>query len=174
MNRTEPLKPKTNDVKTIDRSYLESARLEDLHLEDERTMGRLPTAKITQGQLEAVALRFRGELEHSLHRARTSATAAISENVLIIEIAHSLSVAEHNLIRRTSGRSFFQHYVEKLAEQMHPTFVAHIEDILPVSVTYSCVRVEGDNDSITFSFGIRTHVCWTKTMTDASLTRDYA
>lgn len=131
------------------------------------------TAKITSGQLEAVALRFRQELNELLQRKGTGATATIRDGVLTIDIAHSLSAAEHNLMRRTSGREFVQHYFEELAEQMYPNFVDHIEHILPVSVTYSAVRVDCDRDRILFSFGIRKNICWTEAFIEGRPYHDY-
>lgn len=126
------------------------------------------TCRVTQGQLEAIALRVRDELGNSLHRMGTAAHATIEGNVLKVEIEHSLSAAEHNMMRRTSGRNFFQHYLEELSEQIYPTFGKHIEDILPVRVTFSEVNVDGVHDSIIFTFGVQQRARWTKIAEDLS------
>lgn len=116
--------------------------------------------RITEGQLEALAMRFREELATSLRRAGTAATATLDENVLSVRIEHSLAAAEHHLMRRAAGREFFQHYIEELVEQMYPTFTRHVEHILPCSVTYTGVKVDCDNDCIIFTFGLRHHPDW--------------
>lgn len=141
---------------------------------DERDVDEVSDTKITSGQLEAVALRFHAELDNLFQRTGTGTIATLDNGVLSIEINHSLSAAEHNLMRRASGRDFFQHYLEELAEKMYPMFVKHIEDILPVFVTYSRVQVECVKDSIIFSFGVRTKVCWAESMAEAHNYRDYA
>lgn len=111
--------------------------------------------RVTEGQLEAVAFRVRDELRSSLHRTGSAAHATMQEGVLKVEIEHGLSAAEHNLMRPTSGRNFLQRYIEKVAEQMYPKFTEQIESILPVNVKFSEVKVDGERDSIVFTFGIR-------------------
>lgn len=111
--------------------------------------------RITQGQLDAVVFRLREELDKSLRRAGTAASASITENVLTVRVEHSLTAAEHHLMRRASGRTFFQHYIEELAEQVYPTFAHHVEHILSCTVTYTNVKVECENDRIVFAFGLR-------------------
>lgn len=137
-------------------------------------MNSLPTSAstVTSGQLEAVALRFRVELDKSLHRSGTGAQAMIDGNVLTVEIEHSLSTAEHNLTRQAAGRHFFHHYIEELAEQMYPVLVKHIEDILPIYVTDPGVDVDCEKDSIVFSFSIRARNCWTETLLESAGYRD--
>ncbi len=111
--------------------------------------------RITQGQLDAIAMRCREELDASLRRTGTAAVATLRENVLTVCIEHSLAAAEHQLMRREVGRAFFQHYIEELAEQMYPDFLRHVEGILPCTVTYTRVRVDCENDCILFVFGLR-------------------
>ena len=129
--------------------------------------------RITQGQLEALSARFHEEFDSSFQRAGTGVTATVDENVLTIVVHHSLAAAEHNLMRRTSGREFFQRYVEELAEQMYPTFVRHIEGILPCTVTYSNVKVDCENDSTAFSFGMRPKMCWSAAIAEANHYREH-
>ncbi|MEM7134522.1 MAG: Na-translocating system protein MpsC family protein [Chloroflexota bacterium] len=106
---------------------------------------KLGNKRITQGQLDAVAMRCREELDVSLRRAGTAAIATIDENVLTVRIEHSLSAAEHQLMRRASGRTFFQHYIEELVEQVYPTFSHHVEHTsylvqLPILTSRSSVK----------------------------------
>lgn len=116
--------------------------------------------RATQGQLEAVAMRCREELDASLRRTGTAARASLKDDVLYVRVEHSLAPAEHNLMRRAAGRDFFQHYIEELAEQIHPAFQRHVENILPCSVTYIRVKVDCDDDCITFTFGLRPRLTW--------------
>ena len=116
--------------------------------------------RITEGQLEAIALRCREELDASLRRAGTNAVATLKENVLTVRVEHSLAAAEHNLMRNTAGREFFQHYIEELAEQIYPTFAYHVQQILPCTVSYTRVKVDCDSDSIIFNFGVRPSYQW--------------
>ena len=81
--------------------------------------------------------------------------ATLNDNVLTVRVEHSLAAAEHQLMRRETGRAFFQHYIEELAEQMYPEFRRHVEHILPCRVTYVQVKVDCDADSIVFTFGLR-------------------
>ena len=111
--------------------------------------------RITEGQLEAIAMRCRTELSHSLRRTGTGTVAKLVENVLTVRVEHSLAAAEHQLMRRADGRAFFQHYIEELAEQMYPEFRRHVEQILPCSVTFTRVTVDCESDSIVFAFGLR-------------------
>ena len=111
--------------------------------------------RVTSGQLQAVAMRCREELDASLRRTGTAAVASVQENVLTVRVEHSLAAAEHHLMRRAEGRAFFQHYVEELAEQIYPDFLRHVEQILPCTVTYMRVKVDCDSDSIVFTFGLR-------------------
>ncbi len=119
---------------------------------------------ITPGQLEAVALRCREELATSLRRAGTKAVATLKENVLTVQVEHSLTAAEHNLMRKAAGREFFQHYIEELAEQIYPTFAYHVQQILPCTVHYTRVKVDCDSDSIIFSFGVHPSLYWSATI----------
>lgn len=116
--------------------------------------------RITEGQLEAVAMRCREELEASMRRFGTTAVAALQNNVLTVTVEHSLTAAEHNLMRKSAGREFFQHYMEELTEQMVPAFAQHVQQILPCMVRYTRVKVDCDSDSIIFSFGVRPSVYW--------------
>lgn len=116
--------------------------------------------RATPGQLEAVAMRCREELHASLRRMGTGSTATLRENILDVRVEHSLAPAEHNLMRRAAGRDFFQHYIEELAEQMHPAFQHHVESILPCSVTYIRVKVDCDDDCIVFTFGLSPRPTW--------------
>lgn len=111
--------------------------------------------RITEGQLEAIAMRCRTELGHSLRRTGTGTVATLVGNVLTVRVEHSLAAAEHQLMRRADGRAFFQHYIEELAEQMYPEFRRHVEQILPCSVTFTRVTVDCESDSIVFAFGLR-------------------
>lgn len=120
--------------------------------------------RITDGQLQAVAMRCREELEASLRRFGTTAEAVLQDNVLTVKVEHSLSAAEHNLMRKSAGREFFQHYMEELTEQMMSTFVHHVQHILPCSVRYTRVKVDCDSDSIIFSFGVRPSMYWAGSM----------
>jgi uncharacterized protein YbcI len=133
------------------------------------------TIRATPGQLEAVAMRCREELDVSLRRTGTGTTAAIKDDVLSVRVEHSLAPAEHNLMRRAAGRDFFQHYIEELAEQMHPAFQRHVESILPCTVTYIRVRVDCDNDCIVFTFGLRPRPTWReRLMADQEARTSYA
>ena len=125
--------------------------------------------RVTQGQLDAVALRCREELDASLRRAGTAAIATIDENVLTVRIEHSLTAAERHLMRRASGRAFFQHYIEELAEQIYPTFAQHVEQILPYTVTYTHVKVECESDSIVFTFGLRSQPSWAQAVNEMNM-----
>ena len=123
--------------------------------------GRAPAwqqTRVTQGQLDAIALRCRQVLDQSMQRVGSDAVAALNEDVLTLRVEHSLAAAEHQIMRRASGRQFFQHYVEELAEQVYPEFTQQIEAILPYAVTYSRVRVDCEGDCIIFSFGLRSRV----------------
>jgi uncharacterized protein YbcI len=111
--------------------------------------------RITEGQLEAIAMRCRAELDHSLRRTGTGTVTKLAENVLTVRVEHSLAAAEHQLMRRADGRAFFQHYIEELAEQMYPEFRRHVEQILPCTVTFTRVTVDCERDSIVFAFGLR-------------------
>ncbi|MCB0080813.1 MAG: DUF2294 family protein [Caldilineaceae bacterium] len=122
--------------------------------------------RITEGQLEAVAMRCREELDVSLRRAGTNAVATLRENQLTVRVEHSLSAAEQNLMRKAAGRAFFQRYMEELAEQVYPTFAYHVQHILPCSVTYTQVQVDCESDSIIFRFGLRPSLYWTSDMAD--------
>lgn len=124
------------------------------------TTNRNWSERITEGQLEAVAMRCREELEASLRRFGTTAVAELQDNVLTVKVEHSLSAAEHNLMRKSAGREFFQHYIEELTEQMMPAFARHVQHILPCTVRYTRVRVDCDSDSIIFSFGVRPSMYW--------------
>lgn len=128
---------------------------------------RRSKTRVTPGQLEAIAMRCREELERSLRRTGTGAIATLAENILTVRVEHSLAAAEHNLMRRAAGREFFQHYVEELAEQIYPDFARHVESILPYAVTYTRVRVDCDSDSIIFTFGLRPRASWGQTLVDA-------
>lgn len=121
--------------------------------------------RATQGQLEAVAMRCREELDVSLRRTGTAAIATLKEDILAVRVEHSLAPAEHNLMRRAAGRDFFQHYIEELAEQMYPAFQRHVESILPCTVTYTRVRVDCDDDAIVFTFGLRPRPTWKERLT---------
>lgn len=112
-------------------------------------------ARVTQGQLDAVAMRCRAVLDDSLQRVGSAAVATLAENVLVLRVEHSLAAAEHQLMRRASGRQFFQHYVEELAEQIYPDFTHHIENLLPVAVTHNRVKVDCEGDCLVFTFGLR-------------------
>ncbi|MEZ4657461.1 MAG: Na-translocating system protein MpsC family protein [Caldilineaceae bacterium] len=122
--------------------------------------------RITQGQLEAIAMRCREELDASLRRSGTAAVATIKENILTVQVEHSLAAAEQNLMRRTAGREFFQRYIEELVEQIYPTFARHVEHILPSTVTYTRVRVDCDSDSIVFTFGLRPRLSWSQSISN--------
>ena len=124
--------------------------------------------RVTQGQLEAIAFRFREELKQSLQRAGTEAIATIDKNVLTVRIEQSLSTAEQQLMRRAAGRTFFQHYIEELAEQVYPTFTRHVEQILSCTVTYHSVKVDCESDCIVFTFGLRPQRSWANTVNDMS------
>ena len=113
--------------------------------------------RITQGQLEAVAMRCREELGRSLGRTGTAAIAEFNDSVLTIRVEHSLTAAEHQLMRRATGRAFFQYYVEELAEQMFPDFRHHVEQILPCAVTFMRVKVHCEEDCIIFTFGLHSN-----------------
>ncbi|MEZ4615910.1 MAG: Na-translocating system protein MpsC family protein [Caldilineaceae bacterium] len=123
--------------------------------------------RITEGQLQAVALRCREELEASLRRTGTRAVASLQESVLTVEVEHSLSAAEHHLMRKETGREFFQHYIEELAEQMYPTFAHHVQQILSCAVRYTRVRVDCERDSIIFQFGVRPSSHWGEILPEA-------
>lgn len=131
---------------------------------DSISLGLTPDAvrqpRVTSGQLEAIAMRCREELNASLRRRGTAAFATIKENVLTVRIEHILAAAEHNLMQRASGRDFFQHYIEELAEQIYPTFVHHVEQILSHTVTYTRVKVDCESDSLIFVFGLRPQPAW--------------
>lgn len=116
--------------------------------------------RVTEGQLDAVAMRCREELDVSLRRAGTNAVATLRDTQLIVRVEHSLSAAEQNLMRKAAGREFFQHYIEELAEQMYPTFAYHVQHILPCTVTYTQVQVDCESDSIVFRFGLRPSLYW--------------
>ena len=123
--------------------------------------GRAPAwqqSRVTQGQLDAVALRCRQVLDESMQRVGSCAVAALNEGVLTLRVEHSLAAAEHQVMRRATGRQLFQHYVEELAEQVYPEFAQQIENILPYAVTYARVKVDCDGDCIVFSFGLRSRV----------------
>ena len=120
--------------------------------------------RVTDGQLDAIAARCREELYASLRRADTAAVATIDENVLTVRIEHSLTAAEHHLMRRAAGRVFFQHYIEELAEQIYPAFGRHVEQILGCTVTYTHVKVDCESDSIVFTFGLRPQPSWAQAM----------
>lgn len=155
-------------------NYLNVAETASAYPSDGQEERAVSESKITNGQLKAVALRFQADFENLLQRTGSGASASIVDNILSVKIEHSLSVAEHNLMRQTKGRDFFQHYIEELAEQMYPTLVEHIEDILPVSVTYSGVKVECAKDAIVFLFNIQTNRCWTQTLVESFNYKDYA
>lgn len=124
--------------------------------------------RVTSGQLEAIAMRCHAELKESLRRGGTAAVAVLKENVLTVSVEHILAAAEQNLMRRSAGREFFQHYMEELMEQIYPMIARHVEQILPYSVTYARVKVDCESDSIIFSFGLRPRPNWAHTMTEAS------
>jgi uncharacterized protein YbcI len=111
--------------------------------------------RVTEGQLDAVAMRCREELAISLRRTGTDTVATLVQDVLTVRVEHSLTAAEQHLMRRSEGRAFFQHYIEELAEQIHSELKRHVEHILPYSVTYVRVVVDCDNDCILFRFGLR-------------------
>lgn len=111
--------------------------------------------RITAGQLQALAMRVREELNTALWRSGDGAVATIKDSVLTVRVEHSLAAAEHHLMRRASGRAFFQHYVEELAEQIYPDLARHVEHILPCLVTYMRVHVDCEEDCIIFTFGLR-------------------
>jgi uncharacterized protein YbcI len=113
------------------------------------------TVRVTQGQLDAVAARCRSVLDESLQRTGSGAVAALNAAALSLRVEHSLAAAEHQLMRRATGRELFQHYVEELAEQIYPDLTRHIESILPYAVTYSRVKVDCEGDCIVFTFGLR-------------------
>lgn len=115
---------------------------------------------VTNGQLEAIALRCREELHVSLRRAGTRAVASLEDRVLTVEVEHSLTAAEHQLMRTAAGRAFFQHYIEELAEQIYPAFAHHVQQILTCRVRYTRVRVDCDRDSIVFQFGVQPSMHW--------------
>jgi len=138
-----------------------SENLETLHTQPYFKDVPIKPSTITEGQLEAVALRFCSELDSSSQGMETNAKATIDKNILSIEIAHAFAVDEQSLVHTTTGHNFPRHTVEDFSKRMQPVFVRHIEDILPVSVTDSDVRVNYLKESIIFSFGIRTHVSWT-------------
>ncbi|NJN82679.1 MAG: DUF2294 family protein [Caldilineaceae bacterium] len=125
--------------------------------------------RVTQGQLDAVAMRCREELGASLRRTGTATIATIRDDVLSVRVEHSLTAAEHHLMRRASGRDFFQHYIEELAEQMYPDFSRHVEHILPCSVTFTRVKVDCESDSIVFQFGLRPRLNWTQALLEATV-----
>ena len=110
--------------------------------------------RVTQGQLDAVAMRCREELASSLCRTGTGTVATLKDNMLTVRVEHSLAAAEQHLMRHSKGRAFFQHYIEELADQMHPDFKRHVEHILPYGVTYVRVVVDCDNDCSLFRFGL--------------------
>ena len=118
--------------------------------------------RVTQGQLEAVAMRCREELASSLRRTGTDTVAMLKKNVLTVRVEHSLAAAEQQLMRRSEGRAFFQRYIEELAEQIHPDLKQHVEHILPYSVTYVRVVVDCDNDCILFHFGLYPRPSWSR------------
>ena len=118
--------------------------------------------RVTEGQLDAVAMRCREELAISLRRTGTGTVAILKENVLTVRVEHSLAAAEQQLMRRSEGRAFFQHYIEELAEQIHPDLKRHVEHILPYSVTYVRVVVDCDNDCILFHFGLYPRPSWAR------------
>ncbi|MEZ4709840.1 MAG: Na-translocating system protein MpsC family protein [Caldilineaceae bacterium] len=126
----------------------------------------VPKTHITAGQLDAIAMRCREELDASLRRSGTAATATIKESILTVCVEHSLAAAEQNLMRRAAGREFFQRYIEELAEQIYPSFARHVEHILPYAVTYTRVKVDCDQDSIIFTFGLRPRPRWAHSIRD--------
>jgi uncharacterized protein YbcI len=130
--------------------------------------------RVTQGQLDAVAMRCREELAISLRRTGTDTVATLSENVLTVRVEHSLAAAEQHLMRRSKGRAFFQHYIEELAEQMHPELKRHVEHILPYSVTYVRVVVDCDDDCILFRFGLYPRPSWHEVGHDAKISGDFS
>ena len=111
--------------------------------------------RVTQGQLDAVAARCRSVLDESLQRTGSGAVATLNATALSLRVEHSLAAAEHQLMRRATGRDLFQHYVEELAEHIYPDLNRHVESILPYAVTYSRVKVDCDGDCIVFTFGLR-------------------
>lgn len=102
-----------------------------------------------------MAARCRSVLDESLQRNGSGAVAALNAAALSLRVEHSLAAAEHQLMRRATGRDLFQHYVEELAEQIYPDLTRHIESILPYAVTYSRVKVDCEGDCIVFTFGLR-------------------
>jgi hypothetical protein len=86
--------------------------------------------------------------------------ASLHDDILTVEVEHSLTTAEHQLMRTAAGRAFFQHYIEELAEQIYPAFAYHVQHILPCQVRYTRVRVDCERDSIIFHFGIRPSSRW--------------
>ena len=116
--------------------------------------------RVTQGQLEAVAMRCQEEIQASLRRTSSHATATLKENVLTIRVWHTLAAAEHNLMRRAAGRDFFQHYIEQLAEQIYPLLTRHVQQILPCAVAYTRATVDNETDSLIFVFGLRLLPPW--------------
>ncbi len=118
--------------------------------------------RVTQGQLDAVAMRCREELAVSLRRTGTDTVAMLAKDVLTVRVEHSLAAAEQHLMRRSEGRAFFQHYIEALAEQMYSELKRHVEHILPYSVTFMRVVVDCDNDCILFRFGLNPRPTWLK------------
>ena len=115
--------------------------------------------RVTSGQLQAIAVRFRAELEASLRRGGGAIVATVNDGILSVCVEQILTAAEHQLMRRAKGRAFFQHYVEKLAEQIAPNLLRHVEHILPCSATYMRVRVDSEQDSILFTFGLHPRPC---------------
>lgn len=116
-----------------------------------------PTAgelRISEGQLNAVAVNCKEELDASLRRTGTSAVATVSRDVLTVRFEHSLAAAEQQILRREAGRKIFQHYVEELAEQIFPEMRWHVERILRCRVNYVRANVDCDTGTIVFTLGL--------------------
>lgn len=140
---------------------------------------QLSEIRVTQGQLEAIAVRCRVELKNLLPKAVAEIQVSLEKNYLIVQFGHILALshrgmtlfqsyssgptpsdgcklvcAEHNAFNSPqaaeSDHRMYLYDLEELAERIQPEIAIHLRHILPWIITGTRTSIE--NDSIVCSF----------------------